>query len=86
MEQLGKWDVGDQVQVSLPYGPDGVTVLLAEILRFQVPGPQQLERTVKVKFDDPLVYGGLGVAWVNPKVLTRPGQSPAMPDRDEVQS
>lgn len=75
------WYPNDRVQVSLPYGQDGVTVHLATVVRIQDPGPRRPWRTVKVKFDDPLVFGGLGVAWVDPLVLTHPGDDPAPPDR-----
>jgi len=75
------WQVGDRVQVSLPYGDDGLTVLLGEVVRIQDPGPLKDKSTVKVRFDDPLVYGGLGVAWMNPMTLSRLGDPPGLPER-----
>lgn len=77
-----KWLIGKRVQVSLPYGEDGLTVLEGTIARIQDPGPNRPERTVKVLFDDPLVFGGTGTAWVRPEVLSEPGAAPAPPDRE----
>jgi hypothetical protein len=39
---------------------------------------------VKVIFDEPLMYGGLGYAWVSSKVLALPGQSPKPPERNLI--
>ena len=78
-----KWQEGDRVQASLPFGQDGVTVAPGLIDRIQIPGPNNNhpERTHRVSFDDPLIYGGLGRAWFNPVVLTNEGDTPAEPER-----
>ena len=55
-----QWREGDPVQVSLPYGADGVTVLPGIVLRIQRPGTHREHRTFNVNFDDPLVFGGVG--------------------------
>ena len=76
-----KWVEGDRCQVSLPYGPDGLTVHAGHVGRVQEPGPSKPECTVKVIFDDPLVYGGMGAGWFSPRVLTAEGAEPALPER-----
>ena len=74
------WQLGDRVQVSLPYGTDGKTVHPATITSMiQVHSETS---TVRVTFDDPMIYGGLGAAWVRPEVITRLGEEPAEPDRE----
>lgn len=77
------WLVRDRVQVSLPYGTDGKSVHLATIDRIRVTGPAiaNPQRTIHVAFDDPLIFGGVGMAWVSPDVLTKPGEEPAEPER-----
>ena len=75
------WSAGDRVQVSLPYGSQGDrTVHQAEIERVGEAGKWNY---VKVRFDDPLIYGGLGWAWVSPGCLAGPGEDPAPPERLE---
>lgn len=80
------WFPDDKVQVSLPYGSDGKTVHLATVDRVQSPGPDADHhyRTHRVRFDDPYIYGGMGVAWVDPLTLTAPGEEAAEPDRGFV--
>jgi hypothetical protein len=55
------WKTGDRVQVSLPYGTEG------EMSHHKATVEQVASdtRRVKVVFDDPLIYGGKGWAWVN---------------------
>lgn len=81
MSEPVHWEVGEHVQVSLPFDTDGKTVHAAKIIRIQDPGPKWPERTVKVAFDDHLIYGGLGVAWVSPTALSHDGDTPGRPDR-----
>ena len=77
------WQPGDRVIVSLPYGAEGRSVHFATVTRVQDPGPHQANphRTVRVAFDDPLIYGGMGVAWVSPQVCRVEGSEPAEPER-----
>lgn len=35
-------------------------------------------RDVKVLFDDPLVYGGMGAGWFSPDEVSLPGQRPGL--------
>lgn len=76
------WKLGDEVQVSLPYGATEKTVHGAVIDRIRLEGPfvYYPNRNIRVKFDDPAIYGGTGFAWVDPKVLTHPGEEPADAD------
>lgn len=57
--------VGDRVVVTwtAEHPLPGVVEKVAEV------GPYLADNTIKVRFDDPLVYGGQGVAWVNPSEL-----------------
>jgi hypothetical protein len=71
------WERGERVQVSLPFGEDGMSVHLATVARVQ-------DDRVMVIFDEPLMYGGLGYAWVSSKVLALPGQSPKPPERNLI--
>lgn len=75
------WRIDERVQVSLPYGADDQTVHLATVARIQEPGPRLPDHTVKVIFDDPLVYGGTGAAWVTPESLSLVGHEPARLNR-----
>lgn len=63
---MSDWKVGDRVQVSL-----GTDVLPGIIDRINDVGPSDAhpERTHRVRFDDPLVFGGLGTAWFDPTIL-----------------
>ena len=72
MKMAKTWQNGDRVEVNFPSGADEVQKLTGVVLRIQDPGPFPAypERTIRVKFDDPLVFGGLGVAWVSPETLT----------------
>ena len=76
------WEPGQHVVVSLPYGTAGVTLHPGRISRIQEPGPYREHRTIKVIFDDPLVYGGMGAAWVSPAVLSVEGEEPPPPERE----
>jgi len=78
------WSIGDRVQVSLPFGANDQTVHLATISRILEPGPHDPAATVKVLFDDPLIYGGTGTAWVEPWVLAREGAEPVKIQRNYV--
>ena len=80
------WNKGDRVTVSLPYGTDGKTTHAGTVSRVQEPGPHiaSPHRTVKVVFDDPLLFGGVGVAWVSPAVIVPEGHAPAEPERQMV--
>ena len=77
------WKVGDFVKVSLPHGTDGKTVHFAtvEAVRDVGPSPANPQRNIKVSFDDSFLYGGYGMAWVSPEVITNPGEEPAQPER-----
>lgn len=82
-EPIHNWHVGQLVQVSLPHGTDSTTVLPATVTEILTSGPaDHPNRTIKVRFGDPMVYGGKGVAWVNPVVLSEPGAVPATPERE----
>lgn len=83
-----EWHEGDRVQVSFPYGDDGVSAHLGTIDRIQIPGPHHVNphRTHKVRFDDPLIMGGMGIGWFIPEVLTREGDEPAEPERYSPQA
>lgn len=82
-EMTDTWQLGDRVQVSLPYGTDGKTVHQASITSIVRTSPaDEAQHTIRVTFDDPMIYGGLGAAWVRPEVITRPGETPAEPDRE----
>lgn len=59
------WKAGDRVQVSLPYGTEGGTTTHNGTIE-QV---EQATGSVKVRFDDPLIYGGKGWAWVESQKL-----------------
>lgn len=78
---MNTWSPGDRVIVSLPYGTDGVTLLPGHVSQVREIGPYKPHRTVKVVFDDPLVYGGFGTAWVSPTALAYEGEPPAEPER-----
>ena len=69
------------MQVSVPYGQDGVSVFPGHIARIQEPGPHKTYRTLKVVFDDPLVFGGTGTGWFSPKAVVAEGEQPAPPER-----
>lgn len=79
-----KWQIDEVVNVSLPYGEGDRTVHKARIVRIQEPGPEAPHRTIKVLFDDPLLYGGRGYAWVSPDVISLPGTEPKQPDRTDT--
>ena len=78
-----KWNVGDFVKVSLPYGPDQKAVHFAtvEAVRDVGPSPANPQRNIKVKFDDSFLYGGVGEAWVNPDVIVAANEEPAPSER-----
>lgn len=78
------WSIGDRVQVSLPLGANDQSVHLATVSRIQEPGPLAPDCTVKVLFDDPLIYGGTGTAWVDPAALALEGAEPAKIKRNYV--
>jgi hypothetical protein len=78
----GGWQSGDRVLVSLPNGLPGSglkAVHAATVERTRPIGPSQAnpQRTVKVRFDDEHIFGGLGTAWVNPNVVVREDEEPA---------
>jgi hypothetical protein len=37
--------------------------------------PTKAPRSLKVVFDDPLVYGGIGAGWFSPAQVSLPGQA-----------
>jgi hypothetical protein len=84
--EVTMWFPDDKVQVSLPYGEDGKTVHTGTVTRVQEPGPELPWRCVQVKFDDPAIYGGMGIAWVDPLTLSALGETPAEPDRGRHES
>jgi hypothetical protein len=53
---------GDRVKAEVSPG----IVLSGHIVQIQDPGPYKAYRTIKVKFDDPLVMGGTGTEWFAP--------------------
>ena len=67
---MSEWQLGDRVVVNLPT-PKGDKGLPGEIDKIQDPGPHQPTRTHRVRFDDPMVFGGMGVAWFDPKLLSK---------------
>ena len=75
------WEPGDRVQVSVPYGLEGVSVFSGHVARIQDPGPHFPSQTLKVVFDDPLVFGGTGMGWFDPKHVVAEGETPAKVER-----
>lgn len=52
------YTVNDHVTVAVPYGQNG------EIQKFTGFIEAEVDNLFRIRFDDPLIYGGTGVAWV----------------------
>lgn len=50
--------INDHVTVAVPYGQDGEVRLFTGFVEAHV------DNLYRIRFDDPLIYGGTGVAWV----------------------
>ena len=55
--------IHDHVTVAVPYGPDGETRQFTGFIEAHV------DNLFRIRFDDPLIYGGTGVAWVTEDMI-----------------
>jgi hypothetical protein len=56
--------IPSHVTVAVPYGPDGDVRLFTGMVEARMHDADRDRLMYRIRFDDPLIYGGTGVAWV----------------------
>jgi hypothetical protein len=59
----------EHVTVAVPYGQDGEVRQFTGFIEAKVHDDERDALLFRIRFDDPLIYGGTGVAWVTEDMI-----------------